>query len=63
MIAKSSPAKVNLTLRVLGRRADGYHDILSLMQRINLCDEMSFSPMAERIVLRCPDSSLPEDDG
>ncbi len=63
MIAKASPAKVNLTLRVLGKRADGYHDILSLMQRISLCDEMLFSPTACGIVVRCPDSSLPEDGG
>jgi 4-diphosphocytidyl-2-C-methyl-D-erythritol kinase len=61
MISKESPAKVNLTLCVLGKRMDGYHDILSLMQRISLCDEMSFSPRADGIVVRCPDSSLPED--
>jgi 4-diphosphocytidyl-2-C-methyl-D-erythritol kinase len=63
MIAKPSPAKINLHLRVLRRREDGYHDILSLMQRISLCDEMTFSPQAGRIVVRCPDSTLPEDEG
>lgn len=61
MIPKPAPAKVNLTLRVLGRREDGYHDILSLMQKISLCDELVFSPRTEGIVLRCPDSPLPED--
>ena len=61
MISKSSPGKVNLTLRVLGKRMDGYHDILSLMQRISLCDEMLFSPRTGGIVVRCPDCSLPED--
>jgi 4-diphosphocytidyl-2-C-methyl-D-erythritol kinase len=63
MITKASPAKVNLYLRILRRREDGYHDILSLMQRISLCDEMTFAPMAGGIVVRCPDSPLPEDDG
>ncbi len=63
MITKMSPAKVNLYLRVLRRREDGYHDILSLMQRISLCDEMTFAPMAGGIVIRCPDSRLPEDEG
>jgi 4-diphosphocytidyl-2-C-methyl-D-erythritol kinase len=63
MISKTAPAKVNLTLRVLGKRPDGYHDILSLMQRISLCDEMLFSPRDSGVVVRCPDSSLPEDDG
>jgi 4-diphosphocytidyl-2-C-methyl-D-erythritol kinase len=61
MISKASPAKVNLTLHVLGRRSDGYHDILSLMQRITLCDEILFSPHAGGIVIRCPGSSLPQD--
>jgi len=62
MITKASPAKVNLYLRVLRRRKDGYHDILSLMQRISLCDEMTFTPRAGGIVIRCPDSPLPEDE-
>jgi 4-diphosphocytidyl-2-C-methyl-D-erythritol kinase len=62
MITKASPAKVNLYLRVLRRREDGYHDILSLMQRISLCDEMTFTPRVGGIVIRCPDSSLPEDE-
>ena len=62
MITKASPAKVNLYLRVLRKREDGYHDILSLMQRISLCDEMTFSPGANRIFIRCPGSSLPEDE-
>lgn len=62
MIRRTSPAKVNLTLRVLGRRADGYHDILSLMQKISLCDEMIFSPGSGGIVLSCPDSPLPVDE-
>lgn len=35
-----SPAKVNLTLRVLGRRADGYHEIESLVARVTLADEV-----------------------
>ena len=63
MIIRQSPAKVNLFLRVLRKRADGYHDILSLMQRISLCDEMSFDLRGEGIVVRCPGSSLPEDRG
>jgi 4-diphosphocytidyl-2-C-methyl-D-erythritol kinase len=61
MIVRRSPAKVNLFLRVLRKRADGYHDILSLMQRISLCDEMSFSLRDEGVVVTCPGTSLPED--
>jgi 4-diphosphocytidyl-2-C-methyl-D-erythritol kinase len=35
-----APAKVNLTLQVLGRRADGYHEVRSWMLAIDLCDEV-----------------------
>jgi len=44
MTRKLSPAKVNLHLRILRKREDGYHDILTLMQRISLYDEMIFTP-------------------
>lgn len=36
-------AKVNLTLDVLGKRPDGYHDLKSVMQTITLCDEVIIS--------------------
>ena len=62
MINKLSPAKVNLHLRVLGKRADGFHDISTLMQRISLYDEMIFSPASHGITLSCPGSSIPEND-
>jgi 4-diphosphocytidyl-2-C-methyl-D-erythritol kinase len=35
-----SPAKVNLYLEVLGKRPDGYHEIQTLMQRVDLADEV-----------------------
>ncbi len=60
MIVRQSPAKVNLFLRVLGKRSDGYHDILSLMQRINLYDEMSFDLKGNGIKMTCPGGLVPE---
>jgi 4-diphosphocytidyl-2-C-methyl-D-erythritol kinase len=63
MIKKASPAKVNLYLRVIRKREDGYHDILSLMQRISLCDELTFSPNRGGIMVHCPGTALPEDEG
>ncbi|MDY0212945.1 MAG: 4-(cytidine 5'-diphospho)-2-C-methyl-D-erythritol kinase [Desulfuromonadaceae bacterium] len=35
-----APAKINLCLHVLGRRADGYHDLCMLMQKVSLYDEV-----------------------
>ena len=36
-----APAKINLTLDVLGRRPDGYHELRSVMQSVSLCDRLS----------------------
>jgi 4-diphosphocytidyl-2-C-methyl-D-erythritol kinase len=37
-----APAKLNLTLRVIGRRADGYHELESLVAFVGLCDWLGF---------------------
>ena len=42
--AEKAPAKVNLTLHVLGRRADGYHDIESLVAFAGVGDVLTFTP-------------------
>jgi len=42
MIRAAAPAKINLTLEVLRRRDDGYHEIRSVMQTIDLRDELTF---------------------
>jgi len=62
MIRRLSPAKINLYLRILRRRQDGYHDIASLMQQISLCDEMTFRPSGKGIRVSCPDGTLPENE-
>lgn len=33
-----APAKINLALDILGRRADGYHELRMVMQTVSLCD-------------------------
>jgi 4-diphosphocytidyl-2-C-methyl-D-erythritol kinase len=57
-----APAKINLFLRVLRKRTDGYHDIFSLMQKITLYDELIFSPRPQGIILHCPGSDLPTNE-
>jgi 4-diphosphocytidyl-2-C-methyl-D-erythritol kinase len=57
-----SPAKINLFLRITGRRSDGYHDLFSLMCRVGLYDEVILSPSAGALTLRCSDPSLPADE-
>ena len=40
-VMEAAYAKVNLTLTVTGRRADGYHTIESLFQSVSLCDKLT----------------------
>ena len=42
MLAAKSFGKINITLEVIGRFPDGYHQIVSVMQAIELCDTLSF---------------------
>lgn len=63
MIAARSPAKVNLILKVLRRRDDGYHDIASLMQTVSLADDMEFALREDGLSLACPGSELPTGEG
>ena len=45
-----APAKLNLTLEVLGRRADGYHEVASVMYTLSLCDALTLElPPPERL--------------
>ena len=41
-IKVKTPAKVNLTLEVLNKREDGFHNIQSIMQTVNLYDYLTF---------------------
>jgi len=59
-----APAKVNFRLDVLRRRADGYHDLRMLMQRIDLCDELEISLLdTPGLSVSCDSSDLPVDEG
>ncbi len=66
-----APAKINLSLRVLGRREDGFHEIDTLMVPITLADELTLEPTgtnadamagAAPIELICSDPTLPTDE-
>jgi len=58
-----APAKINLFLKVLKRRSDGYHEIVSLMQKVELFDVLHLSRGGDTIELSAPGSGLPEDQG
>ncbi|NNG65659.1 4-(cytidine 5'-diphospho)-2-C-methyl-D-erythritol kinase [Caldanaerobacter subterraneus] len=52
-------AKVNLTLDVLSKREDGYHEILSVMQSIDLADVIEFEK-AKEILFECDHERVPK---
>jgi len=58
-LVKQSPCKVNLLLNVLGRRADGFHELETLMHPVQLHDELGFSRGGRGIELTCNLASLP----
>ena len=57
MITMRAYAKINLTLEVLGRRDDGYHDIASILQTVSLHDTLTFEE-ADDITLDCDRPAL-----
>jgi 4-diphosphocytidyl-2-C-methyl-D-erythritol kinase len=56
-----SPAKINLYLEVLARRSDGYHDIESVMQVVDLCDQVHLERAAAGISLTVAGGDAPAD--
>lgn len=56
-----APAKVNLTLEVLKRRDDGYHEIRSILQSIDLCDELELEEGKE-LEFSCDRQELNNED-
>lgn len=57
-----APAKVNLFLEVLGKRADGYHDISSVIVPLSLHDQLKFEKTNRHIELVCNDEGIPTGD-
>lgn len=50
-VTEQAYAKINLSLDVTGRRADGYHELVSVMQNISLCDTLTVSREGEDVCL------------
>ena len=58
MLRLRAPAKLNLYLRILARRPDGYHELETLFERIDLADELTFTLQSQDITVHCDDPTL-----
>src|SRR5467141_2104152 len=59
-----APAKINLSLKILGRRNDGFHELDTLIAPISLYDEIRIDKgrSGKDIEFRCDDPSVPQGD-
>ena len=56
-------AKVNLSLRILGKRSDSYHEIDTILQTVSLHDVLIFTAKADtQIVVNCNEPGIPTDE-
>lgn len=58
-IHEHAPAKINLGLSITGKRPDGFHDIISVFQTVNLCDTLRLSTGSDKR-LACTNPAIPD---
>ena len=58
-VVEYAPAKVNLYLKILGKRPDGYHEIETLFERINIRDKVVISGLKSGITVTCRNGRVP----
>jgi 4-diphosphocytidyl-2-C-methyl-D-erythritol kinase len=61
VVRRRAPAKINLGLHVLRTRADGFHDVETVLHRIGWADTVTVAP-AETLRMTCSDPALPTDE-
>ncbi len=57
-----APAKVNLRLEVVGKRADGFHNIRNLMERVSIHDEVEIKLVEKGLMVTCDHVDVPNDE-
>lgn len=62
-LEKNSPCKVNLLLNILRKRADGFHELETIMQPVNLFDRLTFKRTGSAVSMTCSEPTLPTDSG
>ncbi len=60
-VVRQSPCKVNLLLNILRKREDGFHELETVMQPVQLCDRITVEKAPSSITLTCSNPTLPVD--
>ena len=60
-ISLETRAKINLTIDIVNKRPDGYHNVSMVMQSIALCDTLHFEVVDSDIKIQCDNRYLPTD--
>ncbi len=60
-LEKLSPCKVNLLLNILERRADGFHELETVLHPVRVCDKLRFAQAGQGIQMSCSERRLPTD--
>ncbi len=55
-------AKINLSIHLLGKRPDGYHEIVTLMETVDLADDVAVSGQEKGTIVTCSDPAVPTDE-
>ncbi len=58
----NSFAKINIGLRVVNRREDGFHNLESIFQEVSLADEIRIRKQNKGVTIHCNDSTIPTND-
>ena len=61
-IVETAPAKINLTLDVLGKRADGFHEVATIMQTLDLADTLEISAVDAPLSVSIEGAALPDNE-
>lgn len=61
MISEKAPAKINLTLDVLQKRPDGFHEVEMIMTTVDLADRIWLKPLDRGITIRSSERFVPND--
>ena len=62
-ISFKTPAKLNFGLHILGKREDGFHELETLFQMVNWCDEIKIECLSRGLELVCNQPDIPTDKG